>query len=694
VTDSLSTPPAGDAREETLFGIGLLVVCALGMVLRAMHLDIPMRYDETITYMAYASQGWEVITTVYDTPNNHVLHTLLVSWLTDWFGPVPIIIRLPAFFAGCMLIPMAAWVGFHAHGRSAGLVAATIVATSPVLIEFSTNARGYTLLALCTLLAVGIGQRLLDKESPILWFALVEVGVIGFFTLPIMALPWAGLTLWLGFNLALESGGRSVRVRRLAVLFGANLLVGAISIALYLGILMNAGVDALVANRFVEPQTLRDFFLAAPGAARDVIAHWTRGVPWPLSIAATAVLLAGVRWRPRRHPFSFALAVVVGAVAVMLVQRNFGEARTWLWVLPLVAVGCGIGVAETVKRLDRAQGVVAGTAASALIAIVMVAQILVKQPVRGSLETGAFPEVEEVVEGIMERFRPGDLVMSDFVTSEPIKFYVNQYDIPRRVAATGPVGARSWVVLNKRGGAETDRLDRRVARLGGPNLDNSQPVFTVGEASVYLFGRPPGGPDPRLLEAIDWYTGVAGRVDDRRARTLLLEVLEDTASPLSRMWVARCHSRGRMGFVRDEAMASGIAVTVLQTVRDLADLGEVEAQFLMGTAYDEGLGVDPDPAEAIRWYRAAAERGHVLAQHNLGNIFAAGRGIEPDPEVAVYWWKLAAEQGDAITQLRLGEAHEAGSGVARNTEMAVVWYTQSAERGNEDARAALERLTN
>ena len=57
----------------------------------------------------------------------------------------PIIIRLPAFFAGCMLISIAAWVGNQASGRRAGLIAAMIVETSPVLIEYSTNARGYRL---------------------------------------------------------------------------------------------------------------------------------------------------------------------------------------------------------------------------------------------------------------------------------------------------------------------------------------------------------------------------------------------------------------------------------------------------------------------------------------------------------------------------------------------------------------------
>ena len=44
-----------------------------------------------------------------------------------------------------MLIPIAAWVGHQASGRRAGLIAAMIVATSPVLIEYSTNARGYRL---------------------------------------------------------------------------------------------------------------------------------------------------------------------------------------------------------------------------------------------------------------------------------------------------------------------------------------------------------------------------------------------------------------------------------------------------------------------------------------------------------------------------------------------------------------------
>ena len=89
------------------FGLALLVVCALGLVLRAVHLDMPMRYDETVTYVSYASKGWQHVTLNYQNPNNHVFHSLLVSWLTGWLGGAPVIIRLPAFVAGCTLIPFA-----------------------------------------------------------------------------------------------------------------------------------------------------------------------------------------------------------------------------------------------------------------------------------------------------------------------------------------------------------------------------------------------------------------------------------------------------------------------------------------------------------------------------------------------------------------------------------------------------------
>ena len=198
--------------------------------------------------------------------------------------------------------------------------------------------------------------------------------------------------------------------------------------------------------------------------------------------------------------------------------------------------------------------------------------------------------------------------------------------------------------------------------------------------------------DPRLLEAIDWYTGVGRRVDDARARDLLLKVAEDASDPLARMWIARVHSRGRMGFERDEAKAREIAAAVIGEIRGLAADGDVEAIFLMGTAYDEGLGARVDAGEAARWYRRAATRDHVLGAHNLGNVYLAGRGVRQSDSEAVTWWLRAARAGDAITQLRLGESFEQGRGVRPDRARAIAWYRRAAESGNAQAIANLERL--
>lgn len=196
---------------------------------------------------------------------------------------------------------------------------------------------------------------------------------------------------------------------------------------------------------------------------------------------------------------------------------------------------------------------------------------------------------------------------------------------------------------------------------------------------------------PDLLLAIDLYTGVAGRVDDAEARSLL-EAEARKGEVLARMWIARVHSRGRMTFPRDEAMARALGSDLLPAVRDLAAAGDVEAAFLMGTAYDEGLGAPVDHAEALRWYSRAAARGHVLAVHNIGNMFRDGRGADEDLEAAARWWLRAAHAGDAIPALRLGEAYESGQGVPQDLERARSWYGMAARKGNEAAAAGLRRV--
>jgi len=197
--------------------------------------------------------------------------------------------------------------------------------------------------------------------------------------------------------------------------------------------------------------------------------------------------------------------------------------------------------------------------------------------------------------------------------------------------------------------------------------------------------------DPSLSEAIRWYTGEAGMVDDVRARTLLTEAAAD-GDALSVMWLARVYSTGRMTYLADKPKAIELARSVIDDVERLALAGNSEASFLMGTAYAEGLAMPLDPVIAIEWYRKAATLGNTLALHNMGNVYAAGTGVAQDDAQAVAWWLQAANKGDAIPQYRLAEMYEQGRGVEQNLEEALRWYRESAGRGNSNAEAAIERL--
>lgn len=197
--------------------------------------------------------------------------------------------------------------------------------------------------------------------------------------------------------------------------------------------------------------------------------------------------------------------------------------------------------------------------------------------------------------------------------------------------------------------------------------------------------------DRPLEQAIAWYTGTAGRMDDERARQLLLEAI-GRGDTLAQMWLARCHSRGRMGFSRDPVRANTIAEGVIDDVRRLAEAGDSEAIFLMGTAYDEGLATTPDAGQAAAWFRRAADRGHILAQHNLGNAYADGRGVAQDEAAAINWWRKAADRGDTVPQFRLAQMYEQGRGTGQDLAKARQWYQRAAARGYAPAVEAVDRL--
>lgn len=139
----------------------------------------------------------------------------------------------------------------------------------------------------------------------------------------------------------------------------------------------------------------------------------------------------------------------------------------------------------------------------------------------------------------------------------------------------------------------------------------------------------------------------------------------------------------------ERVYADGNYEKAAKLYRVLAEHGSTEAQMVLGSLYEIGMGVPQDKKEAAKWYRLAAEQGNPKAQSKLGAIYDIGLDVPQDKQEAAKWWRLAAEQGDDFAQLNLGSMYDRGKPFPRDFKEAVKWYRLAAEQGNAFAQEKL-----
>ncbi len=123
--------------------------------------------------------------------------------------------------------------------------------------------------------------------------------------------------------------------------------------------------------------------------------------------------------------------------------------------------------------------------------------------------------------------------------------------------------------------------------------------------------------------------------------------------------------------------------------RPLAEAGNAEAQYLLGTLYVEGRGVAESAEQALAWWRKAAAQGNADAEAALGFMYAEGRGVPQNYDEAVKWWRQAAGRKNAAAQRNLGVMYAEGVGVPQNDKEALKWFTLAAEQGHVEAQTDL-----
>ena len=137
------------------------------------------------------------------------------------------------------------------------------------------------------------------------------------------------------------------------------------------------------------------------------------------------------------------------------------------------------------------------------------------------------------------------------------------------------------------------------------------------------------------------------------------------------------------------AHARGLVQRHLRAVRRHASTGDPYARYLLGVAFLEGLGTEPDRMRGHELIEHAARAGLASAQLLLARLHHTAAIANHSREQAVTWYRAAARQGNPEAAAALGLVLLAGDGAPRDRHEACHWLIEALKGGQRLAAIGL-----
>lgn len=228
--------------------------------------------------------------------------------------------------------------------------------------------------------------------------------------------------------------------------------------------------------------------------------------------------------------------------------------------------------------------------------------------------------------------------------------------------------------------------------------DAGEPIAQLNLGRAYASGS---GLEQDPVTAYAWFSIAAAQGNDaariernRLAQTLPIRLVDEAERMVSNWYVegrAYVNERDAPEIYYDSEKLDNFAT--LEEVFLAAENGDVAAQYTLAGAYANGdHGAKVDHSEAFKWTQRTAERGIPESQYMTGTAYLEGRGVDQDEAKAFEWLYKAAEQGLPAAQILLAQCFERGIGTNVNMTDALAWYKRASKAGQKDAQFYLGGL--
>jgi hypothetical protein len=472
--------------------LGGLVV--LGLLLRLALYDDALFGDELSTYFVVHGHGLhQMIGLVHSDQEQTPPLYFGLAWLSAKLGGGADVLRLPSMVAGLAAIPLVYALGVRTVGRAAGLFAAALVALSPFMIFYSSEARSYAVLMFLTLASTyALVSALRTRRAA--WWAVYAVASCG-----AMYTHYTGLFLLAGQALWALAAHRAA--------WRPLLIANAAAAVAYLPWINGYREDSRSpATHIID--LLHPF--TAHNAASD-LGRVALGTPflglgalpgtWGLVLIAAGLVLAAVtalaRGRPRPSEgvvliLVCAASVPVGAALASIVGPSVYLPRNLITAAPYLALAAG----ALVHSSPRPARLVAGTLLLAGFAVG--AALSLKA-------SNQRPDYNAAADFIARNAKPGDPVAE--ISFVPFQAPGVLQSLEVAMADKGLAGTHPVL----RVGIPTAAADRRRREPPGPGqfapITTPDPAAQAQRAAAIarggtLFVAPPGGATPAFLRAL------------------------------------------------------------------------------------------------------------------------------------------------------------------------------------------------